>query len=206
MISQYCRLYHQTKPFSHIVIDLFREAVDKCHAKSAISKFDEHKSDTDSGRSSIHCEKELYGKCEDAEMVKINAIHHLRVTRCTDDKLKALNHLKIAPTNIIGYDNECDTRDIGKHHIQAAPVGSKCLQVISRKNAILKRRNLHRRNTIDSSQFKDVENNRPFNTPNSNVSKSTNCLNRREPYSGNGFLEQIDRMNFMGSSMPGLYY
>lgn len=184
------------------MIDLFREAVDKFHAKSAIAKCDEHKSDTDSGRSSIHCEKELYGKCEEAAMVKTNAINHLRVTRCTDDKLKALNLPKIASTNIIGYDKESmlDARDIGKHHIQAAPVAGKCLQVISRKHAILKRRNLHRRNTIDSSQFKDIENNRPIN-----MSKSTNCLNRCEPSSANGFLEQIDRMNFMGSSMPGMY-
>lgn len=135
------------------------------------------------------------------------ASNQLRVTRCTDDKMKALNHPKIAPTNIIGYENEPHTRPDSGHRAPAneqQPANGKCLQVISRKNAILKRRNLHRRNTIDVTQFKGMEPNRPINEAHPNMSKSTNCLDRREPYDGDGFLEQIDRMNFMGSSMPGV--
>lgn len=183
--------------------------VDNFHAKPLLPKFEEHKSDTDSGRSSIHCEKELYGKCDDATVpVKTVSNHQLRVTRCTDDKLKAINHPKVSPTNVIGYENEPRCRGESGHRMlptepPTAAANGKCLQVKSRKNAILKRRNLYRRNTIDVSQFKEMESNRPLNEAHPNMSKSTNCLTRREPYAGDGFLEQIDRMTFMGSSMPG---
>lgn len=112
----------------------------------------------------------------------------------------------MSPTNIIGYENEVHCRGDGDRRMlpeTQTAANPKCLQVISRKNAILKRRNLYRRNTIDVSQFKETDSQRPLNGAHPNMSKSTNCLNRREPYAGDGFLERIDRMTFMGSSMPG---
>lgn len=199
MISQYCRLYHQTKPFSHIAIDLFKEVIEKSNVKPTNPKYEEHKSDTDSGRSSIHeREKELSNKCEDIILPTKYVANQLRVTRCTDDKLKALNQLKVTPVNVIGYENEPSLNDNETKTIEQ-PVGGNCLQVISRKNAILKRRNLHRRNTIDVSQFKLERN----DNAHLNASKSTNCLNKLESRKTDEFIDRISQMNFIGSSMPG---
>lgn len=203
MISQYCRLYHQTKPFSHIVIDLFKEVSEKLNVKQPNPNYDEHKSDTDSGRSSIHCEKELIGKCEETQISK--ATNQLRVTRCTDSKMKALHQLKVKSANIFAYEKEPSINENEIKQIEQPPMG-KCLQVINRKNAILKRRNLQRRNTIDVSQFKlDKEINRLNEKCNGNMnaSKSINCLNKMESYKNDEFLDRINRMNFVGSSMPG---
>lgn len=119
-------------------------------------KSDDHKSDTDSGRSSIHCEKEII------ERILI-APHKLRVTRCSDDKLKTLIKLNPSKVGVIGVEHN--------HRIEQKMMnggsndggnGSGCsgngnsggqLLVTNRKNHILKKRNLHRRNTIELSHF-----------------------------------------------------
>ena len=196
-ISQYCRYYHQTKPFSHIAIDLYKDVVEK-HLPPAVplrsnkpkmesfKHIDEHRSDTDSGRSSAHGDKEI---------ISLNGKEcppkSLRVTRCTDDALKA--RPKIEPPKFVCVD---DDRPIGK----IEPLASGRLQVIRRKDAILKRRNMHRRNTIDVNLFDmkqataiDFESKMKING-----STSTNCINR---LSEEEFNKRINRVN--GSSLPG---
>ncbi|XP_055617175.1 uncharacterized protein LOC129762698 isoform X2 [Toxorhynchites rutilus septentrionalis] len=70
IISDYCKTHHLFKPFSHMVIDLFKEVASvatardgpkqptKQHhqAKHMTESYEEQKSDTDSGRSSDHGE------------------------------------------------------------------------------------------------------------------------------------------------------
>ncbi|XP_049289763.1 uncharacterized protein LOC125767322 isoform X2 [Anopheles funestus] len=70
IISDYCKNHHLYKPFSHMLIDLFREVVSSAEPnrpspigqppelkiKRSIESFEEQKSDTDSGRSSDHGE------------------------------------------------------------------------------------------------------------------------------------------------------
>ncbi|XP_053668060.1 uncharacterized protein LOC128718460 [Anopheles marshallii] len=72
IISDYCKNHHLYKPFSHMLIDLFREVVSSAEPlqhrpspigqppelkiKRSIESFEEPKSDTDSGRSSDHGE------------------------------------------------------------------------------------------------------------------------------------------------------
>ncbi|XP_053681539.1 uncharacterized protein LOC128732319 [Sabethes cyaneus] len=81
IISDYCKNHHLYKPFSHMVIDLFKEVVAsvstrievKPHPpppappplakiKQMIESYEEQKSDTDSGRSSDHGELEVHRK------------------------------------------------------------------------------------------------------------------------------------------------
>lgn len=108
--------------------------------QSTSFKSDDHKSDTDSGRSSIHCEKEII------ERILI-APHKLRVTRCTDDKLKILMQPNPSKVDVIGIEHNRIDQNIngGSNDGQ--------LLVKNRKNPILKKRNLHRRNTIELSHF-----------------------------------------------------
>uniref|UniRef100_A0A182LS39 FERM domain-containing protein n=1 Tax=Anopheles culicifacies TaxID=139723 RepID=A0A182LS39_9DIPT len=72
IISDYCKNHHLYKPFSHMLIDLFREVVSSAEPhkhrhqpigqppelkiKRSIESYEEQKSDTDSGRSSDHGE------------------------------------------------------------------------------------------------------------------------------------------------------
>lgn len=103
-------------------------------------KSDDHKSDTDSGRSSIHCEKEII------ERILI-APHKLRVTRCSDDKLKKLIKPNPSKVDVIGMEpNRIEQKNKN---------GGGQLLVTNRRNHILKKRNLHRRNTIELSHFND---------------------------------------------------
>lgn len=105
-----------------------------------ISKSDDHRSDTDSGRSSIHCEKEII------ERMLIPS-HKLRVTRCTDDKLETLNKPNPSKVDVIGMKHARIDPNING----ASNEGH--LHVTNRRNHILKKRNLHRRNTIELSHF-----------------------------------------------------
>lgn len=113
--------------------------------KSTSFKTDEHKSDTDSGRSSIHGEKEII------ERILI-APTKLRVTRCTDDKLKTMLQPKASKVDMIGIEHNRNSQLISNGDMKCGRSESQ-LQVASRKNIILKRRNLHRRNTIELSHF-----------------------------------------------------
>lgn len=115
--------------------------------KTTSLKTDEQKSETDSGRSSINGEKEIIER-----MLIIPNSSNLRVTRCTDDKLKTMRKPKISTVNVIGFDIDqanqyndrikCDTNE-------------NRLKVTNRKNIILKKRNLQRRNTIELSHFNE---------------------------------------------------
>ncbi|XP_059612240.1 uncharacterized protein LOC132258783 isoform X2 [Phlebotomus argentipes] len=69
VISEYCKVHHQVKPFSHTVMELFQQVIDQ-KGQSAVGlaadqpadevkSQEEHKSDTDSGRSSDHGEIHL---------------------------------------------------------------------------------------------------------------------------------------------------
>lgn len=113
--------------------------------KAASLKSDEHKSDTDSGRSSIHGEKEK----EIIERMLI-APNKLRVTRCTDDKLKVMLQPKSSKVDMIGVEQ---MRHNSNSDRQPTATTENQLLVKSRKNQILKKRNLHRRNTIELSHF-----------------------------------------------------
>lgn len=108
-------------------------------------KSDDHKSDTDSGRSSIHCEKEII------ERILI-APHKLRVTRCTDDKLKALIKPNPSKVGVIGMEHN---GRVEQNHYNGGTgsSGSGGQLLVSNRRNILKKRNLHRRNTIELSHF-----------------------------------------------------
>ncbi|XP_041780175.1 uncharacterized protein LOC121597901 [Anopheles merus] len=84
IISDYCKNHHLYKPFSHMLIDLYREVVSSAEPpnqqrpspigqppelkiKRSLESFEEQKSDTDSGRSSDHGELlEVHRKKEPA--------------------------------------------------------------------------------------------------------------------------------------------
>lgn len=150
--------------------------------KSTSFKSDEHKSDTDSGRSSIHGEKEII------ERILI-APNKLRVTRCTDDKLKTILQPKASKVDVIGVEHKrispnSDSMKCGRSEGQ--------LQVASRKNIILKRRNLLRRNTIELSHFNaDWQ---LYN--NSAASKTIECDDKTN-------VKLTGQMHLVGASMPG---
>lgn len=159
---------------------------------------DEQKSDTDSGRSSIHGEKEPSPKTI-AQPSK--PISQLKVTRCTDEKLKALVQSEHQKVNIIGNDEHV-VNEVKTIEPLAGTTGR--LQVIRRKDAILRRRNMHRRNTIDVNQFDMQRASTCANFGyNFNASKSTNCLDNVGAQSSYGFQQRIDQMNLNGTSMPG---
>lgn len=151
--------------------------------KSTSFKSDEHKSDTDSGRSSIHGEKEII------ERILI-APSKLRVTRCTEDKLKTMLQPKASKVDVIGVEHHRNSQMIGD--------GMKCgtsesqLQVASRKNIILKRRNLHRRNTIELSHF-----NGDWQLYHHLSAAKTNDTDDKAQTQSTG------QMHLVGTSMPG---
>nr|XP_029710298.1 uncharacterized protein LOC109397654 [Aedes albopictus] len=67
IISDYCKNHHLYKPFSHMVIDLFKEVVSSVSTRIEVKQpkkmtesYEEQKSDTDSGRSSDHGELEVH--------------------------------------------------------------------------------------------------------------------------------------------------
>lgn len=163
---------------------------------------DEHKSDTDSGRSSIH--GEVCTKSVENAPLKVNAPSQLRVSRCSRGKLKALSKqqspLQTHGNVIGGYVNE-NAKENFTNETKPLSNGGGKLHVTSRKDAILKRRNMHRRNTIDIYQF---DGDRKCNDFGMNASKSTNCLDKVGKNSNDDFLSRIDQLNFNGSSMPGM--
>uniref|UniRef100_A0A182JG05 FERM and PDZ domain-containing protein 2 n=1 Tax=Anopheles atroparvus TaxID=41427 RepID=A0A182JG05_ANOAO len=88
IISDYCTNHHLYKPFSHMLMDLFREVVssDQQHqpqqqqelkVKRSMELFEEQKSDTDSGRSSDHGELiEVHRKKEPVRAQTHQDQHH----------------------------------------------------------------------------------------------------------------------------------
>lgn len=169
-------MYHQTKPFSHVVINLYKDVVYAMNFKSTSFKTDENKSDTDSGRSSINGEKEIIERM----LIVPNS---LRVTRCTDDKLKTMLKSKAITSKVdaIGFDN--DRVNHNADRIKSDTHESR-LKVANRKNIILKKRNLQRRNTIEFSHFNGEW------QPYSNLSKSK-------------LMDCDGKMDSVGASMPG---
>lgn len=158
---------------------------------------DEHKSDTDSGRSSAHGDKDLQPQA--IKEVATKNVGQLKVTRCTEEKLKILFNSK--PINPKIIEKQCEEV---KHQLEPFQTGR--LQVIRRKDAILKRRNMHRRNTIDVNLYdmqKAAENRNLDDNINGTSSKSTNCIDKIDAFESNGFANKIDCMNFNGTSMPG---
>lgn len=201
-ISQYCRYYHQTKPFSHVVIDMFKETVShlqakhskqmqQLHRKSVADLFsvakEEQKSDTDSGHSSIHGEKELVYRVPPQ---KIQPASNLTVTRPPAERIQ-----KQPPPNVYAIGDEHPMEE--RKEICAAK-----LQVVRRKDAILRRRNMQRRNTIDINHIDILRatNENGFNDIVS--SKSTNCLDKVGGGKRERFDEKISSNCLSRSSMP----
>lgn len=184
------------------MIDLFKEVVDGIDVQTKKIHADEHKSDTDSGRSSIH--GEVVGiKSNGSAPSKTGTTSQLRVTRCSKDKLKALPKCEQTHSQVIGgYVNE-KCREIQANEKSKPLSSGGRLNVISRRDAILKRRNMHRRNTIDIYHFDSNASNRKTDEFGINASKSTNCLDKVGSNSADDFLSRIDQLHFNGSSMPG---
>lgn len=170
----------------------------KYKSKSSINLHDEQKSDTDSGRSSAHGDKELQSNGR----IDTNTGGQLKVTRCTEEKLKILfkskpSDLRLSERNLVP-----DEAKASEQCVQ--PTGR--LQVLRRKDAILKRRNMHRRNTIDVNLY-DMQKaaaHQQFDYKlNGTTSKSTNCIDKIDAFESDTFPNRIDAMNFNGTSMPG---
>lgn len=224
IISEYCK-NHQVKPFSHIVIDLFKEVVKNRHC-STVSKRDSlkrsisspsegHRSDTDSGRSSdvenmrkppvynpIAPPKPLRTLTE-GQPVLLNE-NPLKITRLEknnpfQNKLCSLPQTK--HTGNIGY--ESDTRQENT--------------AVTRKHPVVRRmnkRNDSRRNTIEvnSNDLHLAERAlKSMVTGNSrdNLSKSTNHIDKigqRIDESVDEFQQRINALSFdskTGISLPG---
>lgn len=194
-ISQYCRYYHQSKPFSHITIDLFKETVEKMYSKKPHKNDvapqiteDEHRSDTDSGHSSIHGDKELADKL--IEQIIKRPSNKLKVARGPMEHRELDHFVEQKNVNVIGHNALSDVE------IEKKPAGA-ALQVIRRKDAILRRKNMQRRNTIDvnCSDMLKASNDFKYGF---GAAKSTNCLEKigtNDPYDFGAGLN--------GSSMPG---
>lgn len=166
------------------------------HRKSVADIFpskEEHKSDTDSGHSSIHGEKELIYRIPSQ---KILPVSKLTVSRPNSDKIQT-EFQPIHP-NVYGIG---DTNHIDEEKKETC-TGK--LQVIRRKDAILRRRNMQRRNTIDINHIDILRatNEKGFNDMIS--SKSINCLDRMSREQPELFNEKINRINLNGSSMPSM--
>lgn len=198
-ISQYCRYYHQSKPFSHITIDLFKETVEKIYAKkpytndvnvpSHITK-DEHRSDTDSGHSSIHGDKEFVEKTNEQFIKRLPS--KLKVARGAAENYKIDQFVEQKNVNVIGHNVPSDVE------MEKKPVGA-ALQVIRRKDAILRRKNMQRRNTIDincSDMLRAA--NGQFEYGGIGGAKSSNCLDKVGTNDSYEFGAVVN-----GSSMPG---
>lgn len=150
---------------------------------------DEQRSDTDSGHSSIHCEKEYVDK-RDEKPIKKQA-GKLKVARgnAENNQIEQLAHPK--NFNVIGH------KELPAAQIEMKPAGA-ALQVIRRKDAILRRKNMQRRNTIDINRSDMLKASNGQFEYGFGTAKSTNCLDKvgtRDSY------EFGAAMN--GSSMPG---
>lgn len=163
-----------------------------------LSKYsDDHKSDTDSGRSSTHGDKEFLASGRVEHITK--SVNQLKVTRCTEEKLKLLFNSRPSDQRL----NEKNSSDEAK---EREPFSTNRLQVVRRKDAILKRRNMHRRNTIDVNLHdmqKAVACQQFENKLNPNASKSTNCIDKIDTFPAANFANRIDAFNSNGASMPG---
>lgn len=176
----------------------------KCYNKM-LNK-EEHKSDTDSGRSSAHGDKDLIGPI--IKEIPAKPIGKLKVSRCTEEKLKILtqSHVDVRKFNAAGM--PFNGENVNGGNIAEPTFGQGRLQVIRRKDAILKRRHMNRRNTIDVNLFdmKKAAESANFGENlkmNYNASKSTNCLDKLGGPHSSEFANRIDQLNLNGSSMPG---
>lgn len=198
-ISQYCRYYHQSKPFSHITIDLFKDTVEKIYSNKPYSNDadvpvqftkDEHRSDTDSGHSSIHGDKEFSDKSNEAIIKRQPS--KLKVVRGMGEDYNFVEHKNV---NVIGHNGPNDVE------MEKKPTGA-ALQVIRRKDAILRRKNMQRRNTIDincSDMLKAA--NEQYEYGGFGGAKSTNCLDKVGTKDSYEFGAAVN-----GSSMPGTIF
>lgn len=125
----------------------------------------------------------------------IRAPNQLKVTRCTEEKLKILFNSRPSDQKL---------NELAADAKKTEPFASGRLQVIRRKDAILKRRNMHRRNTIDVNLYdmqRAAEDQQFEVNLNTHTSKSTNCIDKID--GSNEFANRIDAINFNGASMPG---
>lgn len=197
-ISQYCRYYHQSKPFSHITIDLFKETVDKIYAKKPYSNNefvapqltkDEHRSDTDSGHSSIHGDREFADKSN--EQIVSRQSSKLKVARGAAENYKFDQFVEQKIFNVIGHIGPNDVE------VEKKPTGA-ALQVLRRKDAILRRKNMQRRNTIDINCSDMLKASNEQFERGFVAAKSTNCLDKIGTKDSYEFGAVAN-----GSSMPG---
>lgn len=146
---------------------------------------DEHRSDTDSGHSSIHGDKELADKL--IEQIIKRPSNKLKVARGPMEN----REVEQKNVNVIGHNALSDVE------IEKKPVGA-ALQVIRRKDAILRRKNMQRRNTIDvncSDMLKASNEQFKYGL---GAAKSTNCLEKVGTNDSYDFGAVVN-----GSSMPG---
>ncbi|GAB0090488.1 FERM domain [Sergentomyia squamirostris] len=185
VISEYCKVHHQVKPFSHTVMELFQQVIHQKGQNIHISsnsdeiKLQEgHKSDTDSGRSSDHGEP--FRETSNEEGCKL--------------EIKRIPSLQQAKEN---YTKICNAVIGQKLPKITAESSSGTLQVIRRK----RKRETLRRNTIDINRL-ELQNAREELL---NGSKSATCLleiNLNESF--NRKLNEIDFAS-CGISLPDLH-
>lgn len=148
---------------------------------------DEQKSDTDSGRSSIHGDKEFVDKSNEQLINRQSSkLKVARVMPEMDYKIEQKN------VNVIGHNEPNDAIEMEKKPVGAA------LQVIRRKDAILRRKNMQRRNTIDINCSDMLKASNEHFENGFGAAKSTNCLDKVGTKDSYEFDAVVN-----GSSMPG---
>ncbi|KAG4070549.1 hypothetical protein HA402_001215 [Bradysia odoriphaga] len=213
VISEYCRCHHQIKPFSHIVMDLFQEALEKVDINASISVHlskmavnrkttaVDNRSDTDSGNSSAQGDRDiytLYNKEMERNNKKVADKRTLKVSRTATDEQRP-SDAPFNKFNPIGFSAQSE--------MEEKPLEpTKRLQVTRRRDEILKRRNRSRRNTIAVNLLdvnkcsKELQSNVSWD---GSCSKSTNCIDKIAEMEENGFAQKIDELQLNGCSMPG---
>uniref|UniRef100_A0A1B0CI30 GDPGP1-like N-terminal domain-containing protein n=1 Tax=Lutzomyia longipalpis TaxID=7200 RepID=A0A1B0CI30_LUTLO len=186
VISEYCKVHHQVKPFSHTVMELFQQVIDQKEHSIPIRHMDEiksqeeHKSDTDSGRSSDH--GEIFRDGLDGKVQK------LEVKRMPLQQQNVENTVGKSSAAIIGQQKPTKVGE---------DFNSGTLQVIRRK----RKRETLRRNTIDVNQL-ELQSVRQHML---NASKSATCL--LEMATNESFNRKFDEIDFTscGISLPDLH-
>lgn len=150
---------------------------------------DEHRSDTDSGHSSIHGDREFADKSNE-QLVRRQS-SKLKVARGTPEEYHFDQIVEPKNFNVIGHNGPNDVE------VEKKPIGA-ALQVLRRKDAILRRKNMQRRNTIDINCSDMLKASNGRLERGSGATKSTNCLDKIGTKDTYEFGAVVN-----GSSMPG---
>lgn len=150
---------------------------------------DEHKSDTDSGHSSIHGDRDFADKSNE-QIVKRQS-SKLIVARGMAENHKFDQFAEQKNFNVIGHNGPNDVE------VEKKPTGA-ALQVLRRKDAILRRKHMQRRNTIDINGSDMLKASNGQFERGFGAAKSTNCLDKIGTKDSYEFGAVAN-----GSSMPG---